>query len=80
LSKDETENCSSLCTLKCDLSGIPKWKFERKTGRDHKEYYVLDFEVQFTFFPGMVDVDMLWKGNGMKWPSSTHFFLFGQIS
>jgi hypothetical protein len=57
-----TENCEVLGTLKTDLSVVPKFKFDKRTGNDYREYYELYYVLHMTFYSASVMVEFEYKG------------------
>jgi hypothetical protein len=55
-------NCRKLGVLTTDLSGIPKWQFEKKVGRNYEERYHIEFSIIFTFYSAHFDVKFEYKG------------------
>jgi hypothetical protein len=57
-----TENSEMLGTLKTDLNVVPKFKFDKRTGKDHQEYYEVDYVLHMTFYSASVKVEFEYKG------------------
>jgi len=58
-----SDNCRKLGVLTTDLSAIPKWKFERKTGGDYVERYHIEFSIIYTFYAAHFDVKFEFQGS-----------------
>lgn len=57
-----TENGQMLGALKTDLNVVPKFKLDKRTGKDYQEYYVVDYALHMTFYSASVKVEFEYKG------------------
>ena len=50
-----------LVKLKANLSDIPETKFRRQPGADGREYYVMNFEIEVTYYSAATEYVLVFQ-------------------
>lgn len=51
-----------LVDLRADLSRIPKHGLEKKTGADGESWYVIEYEVEITYYSAFTKYELIHEG------------------